>query len=96
MNVGVILISLVLIAAAAVGIIAMASANAAPPVDTMGNTLSADSNRTHDVITNTSAPMAQYGGGLVLAIAVLFVCGMLLAVLALLVYSGRGNRSSLR
>ncbi len=96
MNVGVILIGLVLIFAAAIGIIAMASANAAPPVDTMGNTLSAESNNTHEVITNTSAPLAQYGGGLGLAIAVLFVCGTLFAVFALILYGKAGGRSSNR
>ena len=91
MNVGVILIGLVLIFAAAIGVIAMASSNMEPPVDTMGNTLSAESNNTHDTITATAAPMAQYGGGLGLAIAVLFVCGMLFAVFALIIYGKAGN-----
>jgi len=94
MNVGVVLIGLILVAAASIGIIAMASYNQAPPSDTFGHTLSTASNDSHDVITSVAAPAAEAGGGLALAIAVLFIAGMLFAVLGLILYSRAGNARS--
>jgi hypothetical protein len=91
MNVGVILIALILVFAGAVGIVAMASDNAPPVTDTMGHTLSAASNNSHNTITATASPLAQFGGGLGLAVAVAMVCGTLFAVLALILYGTKGQ-----
>ena len=94
MNVGVVLMALILISAASIGIVAMANSNSAPVTDTLGNTLSSDTNTTHNIITNVSSPLATFGGGLALAVGVVLVCGLLFAVLVLILYSRKGNGGS--
>lgn len=96
MNVGVILLAVIMIFAASIGIIALASQNEAPPTDTFGHTFTPQENSTHQIVTNLSAPAAQTGGGIGLAAIVLFVCGMLFAVLGLILYYKGSGRSSLR
>lgn len=97
MDSGVVLLALILLAAGSVGFVGIMSANSAPVVDTFGNTHDAQTNATHALMTNTSAPVAEFGGGMVLAIAIIFVAGTLFAVLGLILYyrsknGGYGNR----
>jgi beta-lactamase regulating signal transducer with metallopeptidase domain len=94
MNVGVVLLAVLMIFAASIGIIAMATRNEAAPVDTIGHTISTQENVTHDLITGVAAPAAQTGGGIGLAVVVLFVCGMLFAVFVLILYGKKGNWNS--
>jgi len=94
MNAGVIVIGIVMIFAACLGILAMAQANSAPPVDSFGNTLSASSNATHGMAVNMSSDVAAGGGITGIAIAVVFVAGMLLGVV-FLIQRGGGKYSSI-
>ena len=93
MNVGVALIAMILIFAASIGLVVMAQENSQPVTDTMGKTLSLESNNTHQVITETSAPIAQVGGIFGIAIACITVCGLLVATVAL-VYVKKGPGKS--
>ena len=96
MNVGVILIGVIMIFAAAFGLLAMSSANSHPVVDTMGNTLTSESNDTHNQMTNNSAIMAGAGGAAGMAVMVVFVVGILIAIVILIIkgnsnFGGRGS-----
>ena len=91
MNVGVILIGLIMIFAASVAIVAMASDATAPVVDTMGHTHTGQTNATEQTIINASNTVASTGGDMGLAIAVVFIAGLLFAVLGLILYYKRGN-----
>ena len=92
MNVGVVLTVMLLVFAGSIGLVAMASTNQNSPVDTFDQTLSPQSNNTHQVLTQTAAPIAQTGGGFGILLAVIFVCGLLLGTVVVL-YSGYGKGS---
>jgi ABC-type Na+ efflux pump permease subunit len=91
MNVGVILIGIILVFAASLALIAFTSnANSTPVVDTFGHTHNAATNASEQAVGNATATVAGTGGNLGLAMAILFVCGMLFAILALILhYKGK-------
>jgi hypothetical protein len=91
MNVGIIIIGLIMIFAASISIVAMASNASEPVTDTMGHTHNERTNATEQTIINASGTVAETGGDLGLAIAVVLVAGTLFAVLGLILYYKRGN-----
>jgi beta-lactamase regulating signal transducer with metallopeptidase domain len=93
MNVGVILIGIILVFAASLALIAFTSnANSTPVVDTFGHTHNAATNASEQAVGNITGTAADTGGNLGLAMAVLFVCGLLFGVLALILhYRGKNT-----
>jgi uncharacterized membrane protein len=74
-NIGVLILSILLAVGAVLVIVEAGASQSTPYVDTYGNTMSAATNNTQDVIINGTAPVAGLGGGAVifLAVLVLFV-----------------------
>lgn len=96
MNVGVILIAIVALAAISIGIIGMASYHSTPVVDTVGNTYGNETNESiaagQVVVTTT----AEFGGWGTVVAAIIFVFATMVAVVGLILYRGSVYSSTRR
>ena len=81
MNFGAVVLAVFLAAAALLGIFVIAGAQH-PFTDTYGNTTSESTNATIGLVQNTTAPIADVGGGLVL-----FLGAIALLVVSLAIYT---------
>ena len=80
MNFGAILLGIILIFAAVIGIIGVASHNDNPYVDSFGETQSNQTNSTQEIITNTTAPVAEFGAGGAILLAIIAVVVVILSI----------------
>ena len=82
MNLGVLFLAIILAAGSVLVLVVAGSSQArtSPFVDTYGNTTSADTNRTAEVITVAAPPLLSLGTGAVIFLAalVIFVAAMVL------------------
>ena len=73
MNLGVILLSLMLVAGAVLAVVVIAGAPHPVYVDTFGNVTTNETNMTQQNLTAVAAPVTQMGGGLILLLGLFVV-----------------------
>ena len=73
MNLGVLLLAILVAAGAVLVIVEAAASQPAQYTDSFGHTYTPATNNTHNIITNGTAPMARFGGGAVVVLAIMFL-----------------------
>jgi hypothetical protein len=91
MNLGVVIFALFVMVASLMGIFMIASQNQVPITDSFGQTQSIQVNNTSALLENTTAPIANSAGGLVLILGV-----FALFVVAYFVYKSVGSAGGRR
>ena len=78
MNLGLVMLSLLLVGGAIFGIFAIGQATQAPVTDSFGATQTNQTNQTQGMISNTTAPLMGGAGGLavLLAVFVIFIAAV--------------------